>query len=265
MATTESHPADIEMAAMQSLCSLVTPEEQAELGLYCRVHGRTLVLACTAEKGILFNRTIGFDAQDANHIEEILEVYRQRNAARAFVSVHEGDQESVTRLSRLSLPEARPWRKFLRKPLPAGERPTDLNVRTARPEDGQAFGRIVCDAFDLPRGMIPVLARLPEHPDWTVFMSFDGNGTAAGGGALFTHRDAAWLGFGATAPAFRMRGSQGAIMAARVEDARQRGARIMSTETGEAVPGDPQHSWNNIIKAGFQPHHRILNFAFTAS
>jgi hypothetical protein len=42
------------------------------------------------------------------------------------------------------------------------------------------------------------------------------------------------------------------LLAARVAKAIELGAKLISTETGEEVPGDPQHSYHNIVKAGFR-------------
>jgi GNAT superfamily N-acetyltransferase len=60
-----------------------------------------------------------------------------------------------------------------------------------------------------------------------------------------------YLDFGATDPAFRRRGSQTALLGARIRDALDTGCHTIVTMTGEAVPGDAQHSYRNIEKAGF--------------
>src|SRR5690606_35691942 len=103
--------------------------------------------------------------------------------------------------------------------------------------------------------LFPLLARLPGEPQAHVFMSFEGE-TAVGCGVLYVEGEAGYLTWGATAPRFRGRGSQRALMAARIAHARQLGLSVLHTETGEAVPGDPQHSWNNILRAGFEPQGR---------
>ena len=42
-------------------------------------------------------------------------------------------------------------------------------------------------------------------------------------------------------------------MRARLAAATEAGCEAMFTETGEAVPGDPQHSYRNIERYGFRP------------
>ena len=71
----------------------------------------------------------------------------------------------------------------------------------------------------------------------------------------------AGLDFGATAPAFRQQGSQSALMAARIAHAASLGCHTLMTCTGEDVPGDPQHSYSNILRAGFEPTYLRENFA----
>ena len=100
------------------------------------------------------------------------------------------------------------------------------------------------------------------------YVAYDGE-APAGAGALFVHERpslgrvaglgpatlparAGWLGFGATLPAFRGRGGQSAILAARIEDARQQGCATVETETGELQDGRPSSSYRNILRAGFR-------------
>ena len=136
----------------------------------------------------------------------------------------------------------------------------DLRIEEIGPAQGEAFGRIVCDAFDLGPLAVPWLARLPGRADWRVFMSFAGD-EPAGAGALFIQGDVAWTDFGATAPAFRRRGSQAAVLARRVQCALDAGCREIFTCTGEEVPGDPQHSYKNIKKLGFEETYIRDNYA----
>lgn len=82
-------------------------------------------------------------------------------------------------------------------------------------------------------------------------MSFDGE-TPAGAGALFVADGVGWTDWAATDPAFRRRGSQTALMAARLRKARELGCRMVATCTGEAVPGEAQSSYRNILRAGFR-------------
>jgi hypothetical protein len=91
-------------------------------------------------------------------------------------------------------------------------------------------------------------------------MSFDGD-VPAGTGAIYVENGLAYFTFGATAPPFRGRGGQTAVLLARVSAALDLCCRLWATSTGEAIVGDPQHSYNNILKAGFREGYVRRNFA----
>jgi GNAT superfamily N-acetyltransferase len=73
----------------------------------------------------------------------------------------------------------------------------------------------------------PIAAWLREivgRPGWSCYVCF-ADDEPAGAGALFVDEDAAWLGIGATKPAFRRRGGQSALIARRLADAARRALR----------------------------------------
>ena len=69
---------------------------------------------------------------------------------------------------------------------------------------------------------------------------------------MFARGRDAWLGFGATLASARGRGAQTLLLSRRVSDAARLGATDVFTETGEAVEGEPQPSYQNIVKVGFK-------------
>lgn len=68
------------------------------------------------------------------------------------------------------------------------------------------------------------------------------------------------LDWAATLPAYRGRGGQGVVLCQRIRDALDLGCRGLLTTTGEAVEGDPQHSYRNIERVGFRPIYTRENF-----
>lgn len=91
-------------------------------------------------------------------------------------------------------------------------------------------------------------------------MSFAGD-VPAGTGALLLKDGVAHLDWGVTHPEFRRRGGQSAVLARRIGDALALGCDLLVTTTGEAVPGDPQHSYNNILRTGFEEAYLRENWA----
>jgi GNAT superfamily N-acetyltransferase len=140
--------------------------------------------------------------------------------------------------------------KFARGPGDVDPVNTDLAIRRIGPDETADFAAIVVPAFDMSPAFRPAVAALANDPDWYLYMSFDGT-RPAGTGAVYIRGKAAYTDWGATHPDFRQRGSQTAILNARINDALAAGCTTIVTMTGEAVPGDPQHSYNNILKRGF--------------
>lgn len=142
------------------------------------------------------------------------------------------------------------WMKFSRGVGPREAR-SDLDVELVGPDRADDFAAVVVGAYGMPDWMAPLSANVVGRPGWSCYVAYDGR-APAGAGALFADGDVGWLGFGATLPAFRGRGAQSAILAARIEDARQHGCRTVVTETGELAPGRSSNSYRNILRAGFR-------------
>jgi GNAT superfamily N-acetyltransferase len=85
----------------------------------------------------------------------------------------------------------------------------------------------------------------------TCFVAFAGDEPAACG-VLYVDGDLGWLGGAATRPAFRRRGGQSALLAARIDRAREVGVRTLTTETGERVDGRASNSYRNLLRACFR-------------
>jgi GNAT superfamily N-acetyltransferase len=103
----------------------------------------------------------------------------------------------------------------------------------------------------MPEWTQPLAANVVGRPGWSCYVAYDGK-QPAGAGALFVHDGVGWLGYAATRPRYRGRGAQSAILAARIEDARQQGCSTVVTETGAMEEGRPSNSYRNIVRAGFR-------------
>lgn len=257
----------LERAALEDLHRAIPESVACELG----VRGLTIGSAFVSIAGalppgaIVINRTLGLglaESATAETISTIVSAYRESGVGRYFLQVSELARPSAIRgwLEQQGLEEARGWQKFSRGTDPFVSRPTSLEIREAGPAEGEEFGRIVCSAFDIGEAAAPWLACLPGRDRWHIFMTFE-NGQAAGTGAMFVHQGMAWLDYAATSPEFRRRGSQGAVLAARLQRARELGCGRVYTCTGVSTPGDPQHSFHNILKSGFRTGDVRSNFA----
>jgi GNAT superfamily N-acetyltransferase len=141
------------------------------------------------------------------------------------------------------------WMKFARDLAPLGA-DTTLRIAEIGEEAGAVFGEVVATAFGLPDWTADWIARLPGRRAWVCFLSY-ADRAPAGAAALFVAGEVGWLGFGATLPAFRGRGGQTALLAARIDAARARGCTALTTETGVRVEGRAAGSYRNILRTGF--------------
>ena len=254
----------IEREALLSLHEHCPSKTRSDLGLQFAKVGDALVAGASHDPNILINRCLGFGTRDEptpKLLDEIVGLYRDWSVANYFLHLYANEVPSdlVAHAKTRGLVPARGWMKFQRRALPPSKRQTDLEVRRVGTEGALDFGRIVANAFGMSTAAAPLLAGLARDPKWYLFVSYDGE-TPAGAGGLYVSGDVAWTEWGATEPAFRRRGSQGAIMAKRIETAIELGCRHIFTETGEAVDGDPQHSYGNILRFGFEELQLRQNF-----
>lgn len=216
----------------------------------------------------MLNRTVGlgvFEPADEPLVDWTIEQFRERHVHRAFIGVTEGS--SPPNLAQFflerGLTEARAWTKFRRLPSAPLPAQTELRVEPVTLASSADWGRIVTAGFDMPGSCAEVLSRLHEHPGWHLFLTYDGK-KPAGASGLFVSGTTCWFDWTSTSPGARRRGSQSVLMAHRIQHARELGCTRLLTATGEEVSGDPQHSWNNITRAGFVPAFRTRNFALSA-
>lgn len=256
----------IERTALAELHMAASATTREQLGLRLETVGSALVSIAAAEPtNILLNRTIGLDVeasatQDA--VKTVVGLYAQAGVTDYFVHLHPHSQPAELRdwLTQAGLFRTRGWMKFKRDKAPPPQLQSDLEVRRIDPTQAEAFGRIAAQSFDLGEASVPLLAALVHRPDWYLFMSFNGD-TPAGTGALFIQDSVAWTDWGATDPAFRRRGGQGVVLCRRIQEAIDRGCELILTTTGEAVEGDPQHSYKNILKCGFKEGYLRENYS----
>jgi len=255
----------IERAALESMHACCPSDVKKNVGLDL-VECEDGVAACSSEDtSILINRVLGLGTEtkvSAESIEFIASLYQGKGIENYFVHIYEDTLSEGAKklLDSKRFVKKRGWMKFRARDPKGKPAQTDLRVEKINPAQGEDFGKIVCPAFGMKDISVPVLASMANDDRWHLFVSYEGD-TPAGAGGLFVDNKVGWLEWGATDPSFRSRGSQATIMAKRLELAEQLGCEYVFTETGEAVEGDPQHSYKNILKAGFEESVLRLNYA----
>ena len=214
-------------------------------------HGRALAVRSTAFRARELNRIVGL--YDLVDLDALAPFYAGGSFWIALDPAAGLDEELLAR----GFVADYPWQKFARGLEPVDAR-TDLNVRDAQtPGD---FAAAFAEGYDLPAAAADFAAAIVGRPGWHCFVAYDEPRPVATG-ALFESGDAGWLGAAATVPSHRGRGAQSAILAARVERARERGVRVLVTETGVPRDGRPGASYRNLVRSGFEPTYVRPNYA----
>jgi GNAT superfamily N-acetyltransferase len=245
----------IERAALVAWHRAASKLELAEYEWRLDEVGDALCSVSATDPSILINRVLGLGTHSEptrEQLDEIKRIYRDADVSRFFLHVmpQKTSPETEQLLIDAGYRRYRGWMKFVRGPDNVDPVDTDLDIRRVGIEEAAEFAAIVAPAFDMSPASQPIIAALADDPDWHLYMSYDGT-RAAGTGAIYIKGRFAYTDWAATHPDFRRRGSQTAILNARISDALAAGCTSIITMTGEAVPGDPQHSYNNILKRGF--------------
>jgi GNAT superfamily N-acetyltransferase len=155
------------------------------------------------------------------------------------------------------------WAKFTRSTEDAPTAATQLDVRLVGPEAARDFARVVVAAYDMPKSVSPAIGSATGPEGWSCYVAYEGDAPAAAG-ALFVHDRTGWLGFAGTLPEHRGKGGQGAILAARIDRAREEGCDLVVTETGVPEKGRPSNSYRNILRSGFEQIYVRENYLSAA-
>ena len=253
----------IEYQALLSMHRAAPDDARQVLGLRWEELGTAVVSLAPNGGDILLNRTLGLGlarAATRKQIQAIHELYQGVGTPRYFIHLHPDAQprELEQWLHETHQP-ARGWMKFQRGMAPPPALDTGLQVRPAHGDDAITFARIAAEGFGLGRPMIPWIAALADMPGWHLYLSWEGD-EPLGTGAMFVQDGIGYLDWGATREAKRGRGSQRALLAHRIREAGRLECRQLVSMTGEAAPGDPQHSYRNLLWAGFKEHYLRRNF-----
>jgi hypothetical protein len=200
-------------------------------------------------------------APDDDRVARAVQRFRDAGLRRFLIQHLPGD-ETGERLARAQglVPGRRNWIKLWRGPEFVTPPQTTLRIERAGSDDAERWLDVTLRAFAMPDAMRPWLAGLPHHEGFRTYFAFDGD-EPVGAGVLYLASDStAWLGMGGTLPQARGRGGQSAVLARRIADAIDAGARWMISETGAPVEGEPQTSFANMQRLGFQAAYERINW-----
>lgn len=255
-----------ELYAFADAYQAASPDFIAATGLHQYRMGEALVISLPVVEAKVYNRVLGLGVLEPAHelmIDGALAHFFESGIARpAFHLAPTADSTTIAGwLNARGLYPDESWVKLYRDASPVTAVETDLHVHEIGPEQAADFTTVLAEGFASPEWLEYWLTALVQRPGWRIYVAYDGL-TPAATGALYCRDGVGWLGFGATRPAFRRRRAQAAIMARRLQDGLMAGCQHFATETWEPLPGDSNPSLNNMLRSGFQPTHRRLNFSY---
>lgn len=260
-----------EAAAFVDLFAAAPPALRQRFGLATQaLAGATLLLA-PGLPSTLFNRVIGLGLPWPARAKDLAAI--RSRYAEAGVShwwLHWSEAAAPAGFGEQLLAQGwrlagRPrWAKLMYPQQPAPAPHTSLSLSGCTVADAAATAQALAQAFEMPPFMAEWLAALQGRPRWRLYALRDGE-QVVGGGCLYLDGGLAWLGMGGVLPTHRGRGGQLALLARRVADAQQAGARWIVNETGEPVGAERNPSLANLRRCGFEPLASRLNLLPPAS
>jgi ribosomal protein S18 acetylase RimI-like enzyme len=217
-----------------------------------------------------WNKALGFCSPvDAATVDEAVSRARdQRVPAFAFQVQPRAVPDDWSAIARRhGLTEGTTFVKCFGPAEPRGAR-TDLRISRLAADDAASFTQVLSVGFGFEEtAEAHALFDGPQYfdGDWAAYGAYDGDVlVAAARMVVVPETDAVSLFGAATLPAGRNRGAQGALLDARLREARDRGIRYASAETwleSEATPNPSQH---NLRRAGLTEVHTRPNWVWQA-
>jgi GNAT superfamily N-acetyltransferase len=257
----------VELAGWREVWQAAPPDLAARHGIELAEIGGALCAAVGRLSSTLFNRVVGLGlaepATDA-HLDAVQDFFSSHGQP-FYVSLNPraAPADLTERLGARGFETGYAWMKFERGTEPPPPTQTQLRVEAVDERGGHDFGEAVAIGYELEPFTAAWLAELPKT-SWRCYLAYDGE-EPAGAAALYVLEDTGYLCFAATKPEHRRKGSQGALLAARIRDAAEAGCKRLYTETGERIPFKPSNSYRNILRFGFTEAYLRPNYLSPAS
>ena len=254
-----------ERADLEAAADFYAAVAEAGVGATSRVAGAVCGTVAALRDNVMVNRVLGLGLERPATEHDLAEVesFFERAGTRYSVSASPAASGLAELLAGRGYQAGYAWMTF-RRDLSPYEARSELGLEEVDLGNAGEFARIVAGAYGMPADAEPAIALLAGRPGWHCFLTRDGD-KPAGAGAMFVSGNGAWLGFAGTAADHRRKGSQGTILAARIDRARELGVAVLATETGERLPGRPSNSYRNLLRAGFREHHLRPNYGLATS
>lgn len=253
-----------ELAAIRSWNESLAPAVTHALGSGHRSLGGGLLVHASADV-LMVNRVLGLGVREPvreQDVDDSLEQFLRTGARRFMIQVAPFAEPAVFTewLAARGFYRHNHWIRLARDLRDTIlESRTDLRVARFGGDHAEAAGRLEAEAFGHPPELAGLTSGLVGAPGWDFFGAFDDERLVAAA-ALRVEGAAAWFGFAATTASHRGRGAQSALIAARLEAARDAGCRWACVETAADTPEKPNPSTHNLRRLGFRDAYERPNW-----
>ena len=256
----------IEITQYEDFFDALPPDVAEKLGMGLHREGGILRLTASGYDHPMFNRVMGVGADPQAALVRAAAHYEAAGVRRWMLQLlphlhPDGFAEVATQHGVVRL---RGWAKHL-GPAELEPRPqTGLRVvrldaaASTGPQSSSAladaWAELAVETFDFPAPFVRWLRALHGREGWHLYLAMDGEEPVATGALFLSESDAGMIGqltFAGTHPEHRGRGAQSALIAQRVQDARDAGTRWMVCETDEPRSDRPNPSTRNLVRLGF--------------
>jgi hypothetical protein len=254
MQATQQMADAIEQSAWIQLFQSASSDVRSRFGLDALRIAGAAALCCRQLDSPLLNRAIGISASQGQETwTRILSLFGGVEGRGYMVHVWRDAAEARTIewLKGAGLVRyRRSWVKFVRGRQAVAEPNVPFRIEHVPSQHASEFGRVLSQGFELAEVGVSLFSAVVGRPRWYPIGAYDSERMVSAG-LLFVEGDVGYLMAGTTLADSRGRGAQGAVMRARVALALDLGCRWVVTETGEAVAGAPNHSYNNMLRNRF--------------
>jgi GNAT superfamily N-acetyltransferase len=258
----------VEAEAGRRVLDAPPPEVRQQLGICTRRIRDGVATALVSDTAGTFTRAsgFGFDAPvDEALVVEVLDFFRTSGSASGWIGIAPGllPDDWADICARQGLQNGPSRAKLTRK---TGEAvsvgTTDLTIRRLTTADAAAWWSVLEEGIGLTDARLAaVLEAGLQDPLTQVYGAWDGE-VLAGAGAVCFVDGAASLNTGVTIPAYRHRGVQSALIAARAAAAADAGCDLLVTETDASTSPGP--SRRNMLRAGFEHRYDRTSWIWKA-
>ncbi|RPI15533.1 MAG: hypothetical protein EHM58_14000 [Ignavibacteriae bacterium] len=228
------------------------------------------VLAMKSGKipAIIVNRIIGLGINNEvtpDDLHNLFNFYKNHpNPVNISLAPYTKPENLKEILIKKGFPNRENWNKFYRNCEPVPEAETSLKVAEINEDYADDFAEIVVKVFNNPPELKYNASKLVGRKNWHHYLAFE-NSKPVAAGSVYINGDTAWFGMATTLPECRNKGAQSAIIAKRINKAHELGCKWISVETAPHSSTEPNPSYLNLLKYGFNFLYERPNFMLNSA